>query len=93
MQPSNTPHLVVHRSLNVEGESCSYPEVYTLDALRDMHPGEVLEVIADCPQSFINIPAAVAREGHRLRHQVQIGACRYFYIEVGSSGSETPASG
>ncbi|MCL6559386.1 MAG: sulfurtransferase-like selenium metabolism protein YedF [Firmicutes bacterium] len=77
--------LIVHRSLNVEGESCPYPEYYTLNALRDMDRGQVLEVIADCPQSFINIPESVVKAGHRIVQRVQDGTSMRFYIEVGGT--------
>jgi TusA-related sulfurtransferase len=56
----------IDKTLDVRGESCPYPELYTLETLAAMRSGEVLEVIADCVQAFVNVPAAVARYGHHL---------------------------
>ena len=83
MSSHDAQKLIVHRSLNVEGESCPYPEYYTLNALRTMQQGQVLEVIADCPQSFINIPESAVKAGHRVLRQIQEGTSMRFYIEVG----------
>jgi TusA-related sulfurtransferase len=59
-------NIRVDRTLDVRGESCPYPELYTLETLAAMRGGEVLEVIADCAQAFVNVPASVLRHGHRL---------------------------
>jgi hypothetical protein len=31
-----------------------------------MRPGQVLEIVADCPAAFVNVPVEVVRHGHRL---------------------------
>lgn len=69
-------------SLDVRGESCPYPELYTLEALKTMHPGEILEVIADCPQSFINVPESAVKHGHEVFSRVRENSTIYFYIKV-----------
>jgi TusA-related sulfurtransferase len=53
--------LIVDATLDVRGESCPYPELYTLEAIEKLEDGKVLEVVADCPQSFINVPASCKR--------------------------------
>lgn len=70
-------------TLDLRGESCPFPVIYTLDALRDMKKGQFLEVITDCPSSFRNIPEEVANRGYRfatppIRNQQEI----LFYIYV-----------
>ncbi|MGB8955974.1 MAG: sulfurtransferase TusA family protein [Tumebacillaceae bacterium] len=40
--------------------------MYALDALQDMKRGEVLQVIADCPQSFQSVPQEVVKHGYTL---------------------------
>lgn len=74
--------ILADASLDVRGESCPYPELYTLDALKTMSEGQVLEVIADCPQSFINVPESAVKHGHRVISKAQDGVTNYFYIQV-----------
>ncbi|MCL6598507.1 MAG: sulfurtransferase-like selenium metabolism protein YedF [Alicyclobacillus macrosporangiidus] len=69
-------------SLDVRGESCPYPELYTLEALEAIGSGKVLEVITDCPQSFINIPESVRAHGHELLSEQRDGATRVYYIRA-----------
>ncbi len=68
--------------LDVRGESCPYPELYTLDALKEMQSGQVLEVIADCPRSFINVPDSVKSHGHKIIAERKYGPTMYFYVRV-----------
>ena len=74
--------LLVSGSLDVRGESCPYPELYTLDALQNLGTGEILEVVADCPQSFINVPESAKRHGHEILNTIKDGSTLYFYIQV-----------
>lgn len=53
-------------TLNLEGEPCPYPVVYSLDAMEQLKSGEILEVIADCPQSFASVPEEAKRMGYVL---------------------------
>jgi TusA-related sulfurtransferase len=52
--------------LDLLGEPCPYPALQTMEALKDLPAGSVIEVLTDCPQAFIAIPDDVAREGHEL---------------------------
>jgi TusA-related sulfurtransferase len=48
-----------------------------------MKIGEVLEVIADCPQSFRNVPEEAVRHGYELAADPhKDGQDLYFYIKV-----------
>lgn len=53
-------------SLDLRGEACPHPVMLTLEQLSRMRPGQVLQVIADCPAALVNVPLEVARHGHRL---------------------------
>ncbi|MCL6516817.1 sulfurtransferase-like selenium metabolism protein YedF [Alicyclobacillus sp.] len=68
--------------LDVRGESCPYPELYTLEALDAIGSGKVLEVITDCPQSFIRIPESVRVHGHALLSERRDGTTRVYYIRA-----------
>lgn len=70
-------------TLDIRGESCPYPVIYTLEALKDMKPGETLQVIADCPSSFRNVPEEVIKHGYKMAAEpVKNGQELYFYIQA-----------
>lgn len=71
------------RVLDLCGEACPYPPIYTLEELRDMRSGEVLEVITDHPPSVTNVPQAVLKEGHEvLGEPVRNGAEFHLFFRV-----------
>jgi TusA-related sulfurtransferase len=82
MAEKKNEQILVDGTLDVRGESCPYPELYTLDAIKKLEPGKILEVIADCPQSFINVPESATRHGHKVLSTVKDGSNLYFYIQV-----------
>ncbi|HLI29062.1 MAG TPA: sulfurtransferase TusA family protein [Chloroflexota bacterium] len=53
-----------------------------LEALAELPPGAVLEVITDCPQSVNSIPLEAPRHGYELLAQHQDGPTLRFYIRV-----------
>lgn len=68
-------------TLNLEGEPCPYPVVYSLDALEQLKSGEILEVLADCPQSFHAVPEEARRMGYTmLCDPIMDGPTIRFYI-------------
>jgi TusA-related sulfurtransferase len=82
MNKKGNERLLVAGTLDVRGESCPYPELYTLDAIQKLEAGKILEVIADCPQSFINVPESAKRHGHKVLDTIKDGSTIYFYIQV-----------
>lgn len=69
--------------LDIRGEPWPYPVIYALDALKEMKPGETLQVIADCPQSFQSVPQEVVKHGYELFAEPEKrGQDLYFYIRV-----------
>ncbi|MED1469941.1 sulfurtransferase TusA family protein [Bacillus salipaludis] len=57
--------------------------MFALDALKTMIIGEVLQVIADCPQSFRSVPEEAVKHGYQLLTEPQrVGQDIYFYIKV-----------
>ncbi|WP_047151264.1 sulfurtransferase TusA family protein [Aneurinibacillus tyrosinisolvens] len=59
--------------------------MYALDALRNMKAGQVLQVIADCPQSFKSVPEEVVKHGYTLvKEPEKKGHDLYFVIKVTS---------
>ncbi len=69
--------------LDLRGEACPYPALYTGAKLERMAPGDVLEVLADGLCAVEGIPAAVSQSGYKLLgvETVKNGVYR-FIIEV-----------
>lgn len=73
----------VNYTLDIRGEPWPYPVIYALDALKTMKIGEVLQVIADCPQSFKSVPEEAVKHGYQLlKDPERFGQDIYFYIKV-----------
>ena len=85
VQPSTAQ---ADRVLDLRGETCPYPPVYTLEELADMGPGEVLEVLTDNPPSIHTIPFYAAKQGHRLLAEpLERGAVYHLFFQVGQPTS------
>ncbi|MDR3560036.1 MAG: sulfurtransferase-like selenium metabolism protein YedF [Negativicutes bacterium] len=52
--------------LDLRGEPCPYPVVYSLEVLGGLAKGAILEILADCPQSFVSVPEEVVRAGYEM---------------------------
>lgn len=78
MSAKKTPTL----SLDLRGEHCPYNAIATLETLRSMKPGELLEVVTDCSQSVHGIPEDSQRHGYHCLAVEQHGALFRFLIEV-----------
>jgi TusA-related sulfurtransferase len=73
------------RVLDLRGETCPYPPIYTNEELADMRAGEVLEVLTDNPPSIHTIPFYAAKQGHRLlADPIRRGAVYSLFFEAGS---------
>ncbi len=59
--------------LDLKGYVCPYPQIMTLQALKGLRVGDVLEVLTDNPPSCENVPAVVRREGHEVLGVEKIG--------------------
>ncbi|MFP6561131.1 sulfurtransferase-like selenium metabolism protein YedF [Paraburkholderia sp. B3] len=67
--------------LDLSGEPCPYPVVATLEAMPGLQPGEVLEVLSDCPQSINSIPSDAQRYGYRVLKVEQRGPTIHYWIQ------------
>lgn len=74
---------IIDYVLDIRGEPWPYPVINALDALQNMKIGEVLQVIADCPQSFMSVPEEVVKHGYELVSEPEKhGHDIYFLIRV-----------
>jgi len=53
-------------ALNVQGYTCPYPVLFTVRALKQIAPGEILEVVLDNPPSCETVPAAAEKQGCKV---------------------------
>ncbi|MDT3700796.1 MAG: sulfurtransferase-like selenium metabolism protein YedF [Thermincola sp.] len=75
--------LSVDLVLDLRGEPCPYPLIYSLETLGRMKPGQALEVLADCPQSFRSVPEEAVKQGYLvLRQPIREGATIRFFLKV-----------
>ncbi|HJE02413.1 Sulfurtransferase TusA [Aliarcobacter thereius] len=52
--------------IDMQGEPCPYPAINTLEAMKELENGEILEIISDCPQSINNIPIDAKNHGYKV---------------------------
>lgn len=75
--------ITADRVLDLCGEACPYPPIYTMQELKEMRSGEVLEVIVDHPPSVTSVPEEVQKHGHEmLGEPVRNGAEFHLFIRV-----------
>ncbi|ASK62483.1 SirA family protein [Virgibacillus phasianinus] len=73
--------MSVDFTLDLRGESCPYPVIYTLEALEGMEKQQILQVITDCPSSFRNVPEEVLKHGYQFaKDPVKNGQEYLFYV-------------
>lgn len=75
-----TPVIPDYR-LDMMGEPCPYPAVATLEAMGHLSPGQVLEVVCDCPQSINNIPLDAKNHGYQVLDIQQDGPTLRYLIK------------
>jgi tRNA 2-thiouridine synthesizing protein A len=73
----------VTRTLDASGLACPMPVVRTRQAIDELAPGEVLEVISTDRGSLRDLPAWAESTGNRLIEQREDGARFIFLIEKG----------
>ena len=66
--------------LDMRGEPCPYPAVATLEAMPQLRPGQILEVVSDCPQSINSIPIDVRNHGYHVLDIQQNGPTLRYLI-------------
>jgi len=62
----NKTQIIPNYRIDMQGEPCPYPAISTLEAMKELKSGEILEVISDCPQSINNIPVDAKNHGYKL---------------------------
>lgn len=73
--------MSVDFTLDLRGESCPYPVIYTLESLEGIEKGNILQVITDCPASFRNVPEEVLKHGFKFAEEpIKNGQEYLFYI-------------
>lgn len=73
----------VDLTLDVRGESCPYPVIHTLETLKGMQPGQLLQVIVDCSAAYRNVPEEVLKHGYEMAKEPEKnGRDMIFFIKA-----------
>jgi len=67
--------------LDTRGLFCPLPVAKTAEAMRNLEPGAVLEVVADDPAIEFDLPAWCTSAGHRIVRSERKGEVFRFFIE------------
>jgi len=73
--------VTIAMSLNLKGLSCPLPIVKTAKAMKDLPPGEVVEVFATDPGSVPDFKAWAQSTGNQLIESTQEGAVYRFVLK------------
>ncbi len=68
------------RTIDTSGQCCPVPMVETNRAVKQMQPGQVLEVISTDVGSKMDIPAWCNRTGNKLIASEERGGKFYYYV-------------
>ena len=69
------------KTLDLKGQICPWPVIFTMKELQKMNDGEILRVTIDHLPSTLNIPAAASKEGNEVVSSTEIGD-GVFQIEI-----------
>lgn len=78
--------VAVHRTLDVRGLSCPMPVVKANREMRELGPGQVLEILATDRGSLTDIPAWARDRGHEVLEVHDGGPEVRFLIRKGDAG-------
>ena len=73
--------LTIAMSLNLKGLSCPLPVVKTAKAMKDVAPGDMVEVFATDPGSVPDFKAWAQSTGNQLVESTQEGAVYRFLLK------------
>lgn len=67
--------------INLKGESCPYPAIKGIEALKELKKGEVLEIVSDCPQTIHTIPIDAKNYGYDMLDIIHESGNIHFIIQ------------
>ena len=73
--------VAIVMSLNLKGLSCPMPIIRTAKAMKDLKPGELLEVLATDPGSVPDFKAWAQSTGNPLLESTQDGGVYRFILK------------
>lgn len=79
---SETPPTDADRWLDARGLLCPLPVIRTQDAIRELTPGQVIEVWTSDPGAAYDIPAWCRVHGHQLILETETDDGHRFRVEV-----------
>jgi tRNA 2-thiouridine synthesizing protein A len=70
-----------HVVIDTRGTFCPIPIIRASEAIRNLHPGGVVEVIADDPAIAHDMPAWCKSTGHTIKSMRRDGKDYRFFVE------------
>jgi len=70
-------------TLDATGLLCPLPVLKARKRLKDIAPGDTLEVLADDPAAIVDMPHFCAEAGHRLLRSHETDGVQSYLIEKG----------
>lgn len=74
----------IARSVDARGMACPMPVVRANKAMKELAPGEILELLATDKGSKIDIPAWCKSQKHELLHMDEDQGIFRYYVRKGS---------
>jgi sulfite reductase (ferredoxin) len=75
--------MVERARLDLTGVACPQNAARALIKLAGMNPGQVLEIVIDDGEPYVNVPRSLQDEGHRIVHTARSGNTWLLRIERG----------
>jgi tRNA 2-thiouridine synthesizing protein A len=74
--------------IDTRGLFCPMPVIKTSDALQNIDPGGLVEVIADDPAIVLDLPAWCNSNGHTIRQRKKHERTYRFIVEKGGAAGD-----
>lgn len=71
--------------LDATGLLCPLPVLKAAKRLRDLAPGDILEITADDPAAVVDVPHFCAEAGHELVSATEAGDAQVYIIRKSAS--------
>jgi len=79
--------------IDTRGLFCPLPVIKTSQALQNIDPGGLIEVIADDPAIVLDLPAWCHSNGHTIRRREKRERTYRFIVEKGGAAGGEPGAG
>ncbi len=75
--------MIADIRLDVRGMKCTYPRIRTLQQIKTLKKGEILEVIASDPEAWQNIDVELTRNGDEFLNVENRDGAYHIFVRKG----------